>query len=105
MAGLGKNLRINLCIITPSMRAQACLPSAQVKAAAAQVQLLKWNQRRKILIVSMGVDRILNADFPSSPFFYVVYMGPVGHYVIITCTKIKFFNGYLCYPCRAGIKS
>jgi hypothetical protein len=39
-----------------SVSAQACSPSAQVKAAAAHVRRLKRNQPKENLILSLGVS-------------------------------------------------
>jgi len=45
--------------------AQPCSPSAQLKAAATHVQRLKWNQRKKRLILSLGVSRAWNPYNPA----------------------------------------
>jgi hypothetical protein len=44
---------------TELRHAQECLPSAQVKAAAAHVQTLKRNQRKKKLSLTYLVDYVL----------------------------------------------
>jgi hypothetical protein len=42
-----------------SVTAQACSPSAQVKAAAAHVWRLNWNQKKNILSLSTEVGAII----------------------------------------------
>jgi len=78
---LSRNLYIDVKNNKSSASALGCSPSAQVRAAAAQAQRTRWNQRKEIVIMFSGI--VLNQN--------------EGHLSGNSYSVLQFFWGHAIY--------